>query len=141
MNDSTDTDTFEFWQGAAVTIYYQPKAEPMTITLPYPPSSNRYWRVANNRTYKSAEAKQYQELVGWTVKAAGVQPLAGNVSIKVNIYRPRKSGDLDNRLKIVIDSLNGIAYEDDRQIVEIHARRFDDKNNPRVEIEVTNCLG
>lgn len=28
------------------------------------------------------------------------------------------------------------AYFDDSQIVEIHARRFDDKANPRVEVRI-----
>lgn len=31
---------------------------------------------------------------------------------------------------------NGIAYSDDGQIVELHAYRFDDKNNPRMEVEI-----
>lgn len=47
-----------------------------------------------------------------------------------------KSGDLDNRLKISQDALKGICFEDDRQIVELHAFRFDDKANPRIEIEI-----
>ena len=50
--------------------------------------------------------------------------------------RPQRSGDLDNRLKCLLDSLNGIAWSDDGQIVEIHAYRHDDKKNPRVEIEI-----
>ncbi len=32
---------------------------------------------------------------------------------------------------------NGICYKNDVQVVEIHARRFDDKHEPRVEITVT----
>ena len=37
-------------------------------------------------------------------------------------------------MKVLLDSLTGVIWEDDSQIVEIHAYRYEDKNNPRVEI-------
>jgi Holliday junction resolvase RusA-like endonuclease len=40
-----------------------------------------------------------------------------------------------------LDNLQGIAYVNDRQIVEIHARRFDDKANPRVEVIIEEVQG
>jgi Holliday junction resolvase RusA-like endonuclease len=52
------------------------------------------------------------------------------------VYRPRKAGDLSNRIKVLEDALNGIAWIDDKQIVEIHARREDDASNPRVEVRI-----
>jgi hypothetical protein len=33
-------------------------------------------------------------------------------------------------------ALNGIAYCDDSQVVELHAYRLDDKDHPRVEVQV-----
>jgi Holliday junction resolvase RusA-like endonuclease len=33
--------------------------------------------------------------------------------------------------------MQGIAYIDDNQITEMHAYRFEDKGNPRVEVEIT----
>ena len=36
----------------------------------------------------------------------------------------RRQGDLDNILKSVFDALNGYAYEDDSQIVVIHAEKM-----------------
>ena len=51
-------------------------------------------------------------------------------------HRPAKRGDLDNTTKVTLDALNGIAYSDDSQIVELHAYRFDDKDNPRMEVEI-----
>lgn len=107
----------------------------MQFTLPYPPSANHYWRTTRNgRIYKTAAAKDY----AWHVIAAsgGRDPLSGDIALQIDVYRPRKSGDLDNRLKVTLDSLQGVAYRDDNQIVEIHARRFDDKDNPRVEVTV-----
>ncbi len=40
-----------------------------------------------------------------------------------------KSADYGNALK-------GICFADDKQIIEIHAFRFDDKTNPRIEIDL-----
>lgn len=111
----------------------------MTITLPSPVSANRYWRNFRGRMVVSAEAKAYKEQVAWIARAAGMELLTGDVSVTMKVYRPAKRGDIDNAAKILLDSLNGIAYSDDSQIVEIHAYRYDDKANPRVEVEVVPC--
>lgn len=52
------------------------------------------------------------------------------------VYRPRRVGDLMNREKVLSDALQGIAFHDDKQIVEAHFYQHDDKDNPRVEVEV-----
>lgn len=107
------------------------------VTLPIPPSANRYWRNFRGRMVVSAEAQAYKAAAAISAKDQGAWLICGDVAIQVDFYRARKAGDLDNRLKVILDSLNGIAYEDDNQITEIHARRFDDKGNGRVEITVT----
>lgn len=108
----------------------------MKITLDYPISANRYWRNFNGRMVRSAEATAYKEAAGWICRTAGLQPVAGDVRVWLSFYRPAKRGDLDNLLKVTIDSLIGFAYDDDSQIVEIHATRHEDKHAPRVEIVV-----
>lgn len=108
----------------------------MRLTLPFPPSANRYWRKFQNRMVPSAEATAYKEQVGWLCAAAGIQPFTGNVCVSLDFHRPAKRGDLDNLLKVVFDSLNGWAYVDDKQIVEIHAMRHEGKDDPRVEISI-----
>lgn len=44
--------------------------------------------------------------------------------------------DLDNLIKALSDSGNGILWKDDRQIIQIHAFMFREDKNPRTEIEV-----
>ena len=88
---------------------------------------------------KSAEARQYQENAGWMAKEQGLQPLVDAVAVDVRVYRPARRGDLDNCLKVVLDAMRGIGYEDDSQIVKIIAQRFDDKVNPRVELTIISC--
>lgn len=109
----------------------------MKITLPPPISANRYWRNFRGRTVVSAEASAYKKQVAWIAKAQGFTPLEGEVSLTVRWYRERKSGDLSNRIKILEDALQGVAYNNDSQIVRLVAERYDDKANPRVEVEVT----
>ncbi len=107
--------------------------------LPYPPSANAYWRsiVINGRgrVVVSREAKAFKKAV--SAALVELSPLTGPVHLVANFYRPRKRGDLDNLLKVLADSLKGIAYHDDDQIVKITASRFDDKERPRVEVSVS----
>ncbi len=110
--------------------------KPMTLTLPLPPSANVYWRMWRGHMVVSTEAKNYKVAAGWMAKAAGVEPLRGAVAVTMTVYRARKSGDLDNRIKVTMDAMNGIAWEDDSQVVELHAYLRDDKNAPRIELSI-----
>jgi Holliday junction resolvase RusA-like endonuclease len=67
----------------------------------------------------------------------GLPQLTGNVHLVVKFYRQsRQVCDLDNLLKHLTDSLNGLAYVDDRQITSINARLELDRNQPRTEFYV-----
>lgn len=107
------------------------------LTLPYPPSANKYWRMWKGRILVSAEARQYKLDIATLARIAGLRPLDVPVILSLDIYRPAKRGDLSNRIKILEDALQGVAYDDDSQIVEITARRFEDKKEPRVEVTIT----
>lgn len=113
----------------------------VTLTLPYPPSANRYWRYVRNHPVVSADAKAYRDGAGMMARHQGIAPFTGKVAMYIELYRPQKSGDLDNRIKILADALKGVAYNDDDQIVEIHARLHDDKANPRAEVEIRQVAG
>ncbi|MBA3837136.1 MAG: hypothetical protein C0499_05710 [Zymomonas sp.] len=106
------------------------------IVLPEPPSSNRYWRNVAGKTLLSKEARVYREAVQTVCTAKRVRPVAGAVVLQLAWYRARRAGDLDNRIKQVLDALRGHAYADDAQVVELHAYRFEDAARPRVEITV-----
>ena len=59
-----------------------------------------------------------------------------NEAIKGKL-RPLTKPDLDNIGKIVADSLNGVAYMDDKQIVEMVINKFYGEH-PRLEIMIEN---
>jgi crossover junction endodeoxyribonuclease RusA len=109
----------------------------MKLTLPMPPSANDYWRTVQGRTYVTHEARRYKQGVQMRALTEGHRnPPTGPVVASVTVYRKRKAGDLDNFLKVLLDALRGIAFVDDSQVVELHARREDDASNPRVEVRV-----
>lgn len=53
--------------------------------------------------------------------------------------RPLKKIDLDNGIKIILDALNKVAYNDDKQIVEVSASKFY-SDKPRVEVKIWKQL-
>jgi crossover junction endodeoxyribonuclease RusA len=114
------------------------------VTLPFPPSVNHYVRhfcaVDSTHQVRAAltkAARQYKHDAGWLAKSAGVRAVEGYVSVAIGLYRPRQVGDTDNTLKLILDSLNGIAWLDDAQVVQITVRRYpDDAAHPRVVVSI-----
>lgn len=121
--------------------------ESIRLTLPYPPSGNRYWRSTvikgHVSVYLSAEAKKYKRAVALACKLADVRrPITGRVAVSLVLHphrpldarqRMRKFGDawdvalrsidLDNSAKIAIDALQGYAFTDDALVWRLVAER------------------
>ena len=57
-------------------------------------------------------------------------------AIKGGIDYPMKKPDCDNVVKIVLDSLNKIAYDDDKQVVELTVLKRWTFDNERIEFEM-----
>src|SRR5437588_3853089 len=113
-------------------------AAPVEFQLPVPPSSNRWWRMITiggkhkpRRTQMvlSAEAKIYKEetakrllveLRGRGYRALPLFP-TGPVGITIAWHRTKRLGDLDKRVPIILDALQGTVYANDNQLVDIHA--------------------
>jgi len=107
-----------------------------TLILPYPPTVNHMYRRLRGHLALTPEALAFRHAVRMIAMVQGVTPLVGPVAVFLDVYRPRRRGDLDNLLKATIDSLNGVAYLDDQQVEQITAVRYDDKRAPRVEVSV-----
>jgi len=135
------------------------------LTLPYPISANRYWasRVVTVKgrqmpmVYVTSEAKDYIEQVGWLCRAAGIrEALQGRIAVHVRLFpnrpqdwakRVKKLGatwddsvqcmDLTNCEKVLLDALNTIAFNDDKQIRRYLAERMEpDEKGARVEMTI-----
>lgn len=106
----------------------------LTFTLPVPCSANRWWRNWRGRMVLSDEARAYKSLVRMVYRK---QELRGEVAVNITWFRERRSGDLDKRVPICLDALQGVAYANDAQIISITASRFEDPKNPRLIVTVS----
>lgn len=63
--------------------------------------------------------------------------IKGFFKLSVDVYHENMRPDLDNGLKILLDCLQSCkAIQNDRQCVEIHARKLIDKEKPRIEFTI-----
>lgn len=95
------------------------------ITLPWPPSNNRYYRHNRGRTHISAEGQAYRDNVARIIKNAMLDiGLAIPVKIRIECHMPdRRRRDLDNILKAPLDALTHAGLLDDEQFDEINIVR------------------
>lgn len=102
-------------------------------------------RVGKMRSVTPEQTKSYEDLIRWSYKAAGGQYM-GEKTLQVDIQafypipqsfskakrndaiferiRPTTKPDLDNCAKAVLDALNGVAFYDDSQVVDLTIRKF-----------------
>ncbi len=100
------------------------------LRLAYPVSANRYWRTFRGRTIRSSEADAYKAAARVVAERFGVVEIQGPVSVSIALLpKLTKRGlasltrmDLDNCIKVTLDALNGVAYFDDAQVVNLSAR-------------------
>ena len=98
-----------------------------TIALPYPPSANRYLRHTARGTYRTAEADRYCAAVQQIAAASVAGKHAGRVSLLAKLHPKTTTAgkaskirmDLDNCIKVACDALQGVLYDNDRQIERI----------------------
>lgn len=90
----------------------------MTLTLPYPPSMNTYWRRNGHRYFIAPAGIAFRTEVEAYCMAAGLRPIAGNVALSVSLVPgDRRRRDIDNVLKPLLDALtHGGAWHDDAQV-------------------------
>ena len=63
-------------------------------------------------------------------------------SIDIDVFYANNRKDLDGAFKILLDCLQMCnVIKNDRECVEIHARKMVDKANPRVEIKIRTIDG
>ena len=98
----------------------------ITARLPYPPSVNHYWELTVGRSRSgrrpipmvrvSDSGQRYAASVRTALE--GVQTLAGRLLVRIVANPPdRRTRDLDNVLKCLLDSLTKAGlWEDDSQI-------------------------
>lgn len=66
-------------------------------------------------------------------------PIKGYFEIHLKVYYPTERADIDNALKIILDTLQHKckAIVNDNKCVKILAEKYLDKVNPRIEFKLT----
>lgn len=118
-------------------------------------------RVYNGRAITPKDTINYENWVKLCYQQQGGKHLEGPIRARVIAYYkipksytnkrvqairegveyPCKTPDIDNCIKIILDSLNGIAYSDDKQVVEITAIKRWTEGTERVEFELEEIKG
>jgi len=117
-----------------------------------PRGKGRHRTTKTGHTYTDLKTSEYEKMVKWIFKTTCKEPMfLAHVPLtceiiayfqrpksktKCNINYPTKKPDCDNIEKIICDALNGLAYHDDSQIVEITTKKRWTTDNPRVEVEI-----
>ena len=91
------------------------------ISLPWPPSVNRYWRSAMGRVLISEEGRRYRAHVARWCLLGGIQKTDKRLCVSIIAHAPDgRRRDLDNLLKAPLDALTHAgAWEDDSQISDL----------------------
>lgn len=127
--------------------------------IPGPPKGKGRPRVTRHGTYTPKATVEYERYVRLCYQQQCGQTYFGTQSIAVsavayvkpptklrkkekeaalnNEFPPSSKPDTDNIMKGILDALNGVAFEDDRYIYDLHiVKKFD--INPRVEVIITS---
>jgi crossover junction endodeoxyribonuclease RusA len=101
------------------------KAHETTLTLPWPPTLNTYWRHVGSRTLISREGRAYRDRVMLEVLRNRTPRIDGRLAVDILAYPPdRRVRDLDNLPKAILDALrHARVYDDDGQIDDLLIRR------------------
>lgn len=135
----------------------------ITFTIPGEPKSKGRPRFSTRggfvKTYTDSQTASYENLAKLCCREAMVKGsltrLEGEILAEIKAYykipkstskkqrirficdldRPCKKPDTDNIAKIILDALNDIAYEDDKQIVVLHVEKHY-SDTPSVEVKL-----
>ena len=129
----------------------------LKATIPGEPTAKGRPQFFNGHAVTPLKTRKAEEAAAeaWAMQA-GFIPITGPVKMDIAFFletpqswsrkkqaaanrreiRPVKRPDLDNLVKLIQDALNGLAYQDDKQIQEINARKWY-SSKPRTVITIT----
>lgn len=121
------------------------------------PRGKQRHRTGKNGTYTPKETAQYEKYVKMIFKQKYPDViLSGELRVIIEAYfkipkstkksdklkmatneiRPTKKPDSDNIAKIILDALNGVAYQDDKQVVSLQVEKYYTEADEMVTVEL-----
>lgn len=110
--------------------------------IPYdPPKSKQYKAKVQREFQKVYRGKPFKGDIGVAITAWFGVPKSYTVKRKLaclqGVERPHKKPDADNIEKGLLDALNGLAYLDDKQIIELQiSKRYAQTGQGRVDVKI-----
>ena len=104
-----------------------------------PPSVNACYRSYGKKVIKSAKLKEFEQKIiqYFDSQDEEINMLEGKLKLTVSFYlKGRRSIDLDNLLKALLDGCENILYENDKMIYEIHAEKFNNCDDCKTVIQL-----
>lgn len=113
-------------------------------------------RICRGHAFTPKDTVQYEKLVRECYKEQDGRYIEGSIkaliiayykipksyskkrvqAIRDGLEKPTKKPDADNIAKIILDSLNGIAYKDDSQIIELSVIKSYTEDDERIEFKL-----
>jgi crossover junction endodeoxyribonuclease RusA len=112
------------------------------FTVPGEPRSKQRPRVTNHGTFTPKETMEAERKFKEYWRALGEEPFKFHVLVEIEFYNGNKRRrDLDNMAKLVLDALNGEAYDDDFRVVEMNlTKRFTSKDKARTVVVLREII-
>lgn len=110
----------------------------VSFEVPGEPVSKERPRVVAGRTFTPTKTKDAEWLIAWAYlaeRAGGSMDGSFKVACEFHCGTKRRR-DVDNMLKLVLDALNGVAYDDDHQVVEVSAIKVLSAHTPRTIVRI-----
>lgn len=106
------------------------------------PRSKQRPRVVRGRAYTPKETVAAEKAVAVAYREASEHLFEHQVVVSIDFYNGnRRRRDIDNMAKLVMDALNGVAFVDDFQVVELNLRKFfTDKERARTEVRLAEVV-
>ncbi len=108
------------------------------------PSKSNGYRIITIKGHgslaKTKELKDYEK--SFALQFGKKEKIIGNFGVEVDVYFRSNMSDLDGMFKAFLDCLQRVeAIENDRYCMNISARKFVDKQNPRIEFKIIKLDG
>lgn len=105
------------------------------------PSKSNLYRIVTINGHgslaKTKAIKDYEKSFYLQCNEYRGRNIQGLFEFYIDVYYPSNRADLDNSLKVCLDCLQQCkAIKNDNNCTKIVARKFVDKNNPRIEFKI-----
>jgi Holliday junction resolvase RusA-like endonuclease len=113
------------------------------INLPYPRllSVNNIWKKSRTGVYLNPKVATYRKEIWALFYGKHRFPRSIPITIKIDMFPPRKNCDIDNILKTVLDAMQfAQVYENDVQIHELYVKKHQNFKGGKLIVKIADLF-